>query len=244
MKLKNMLKIIIPLGGSSELFSSAGYFYPKPLIEVKGKPMIELVLENPSKIKQEKHFIFIVKEEDCNKFHLDNTLKILCPGSTIIKLKNDTKGGLCSVLMAIDEINQEDSIIILNGDQVIDKNLSDIISYWITKSADAGLVTFKSVHPRWSYARVVDEVVVQTAEKNPISNNAIAGVYYFKNAKNFFKSAYATIKNDVQLDGKYYISPVINDFVLSDLIIIPYHIETKEYHLFYSPQVLHEFERK
>ena len=119
-----MINIIIPLGGTSELFASAGYFYPKPLIEVKGKPMIELVLENPMKIDLEKHFIFIVKEEECNKFHLDNILKILCPGSTIIKLKNDTKGGLCSVLMAIDEIKHDDSLLILNGDQLIDYNFT------------------------------------------------------------------------------------------------------------------------
>jgi hypothetical protein len=92
-----MINIIIPLGGSSELFSSAGYLYPKPFIEVKGKPMIELVLENPLKIDLEKHFIFIVKEEDCNKFHLDNTLKILCPGSTIIKLKKMIQKVVCAV---------------------------------------------------------------------------------------------------------------------------------------------------
>ena len=238
-----MLKIIIPLGGSSELFSSAGYFYPKPLIEIKGKPMIELVLENPITINQPKEFIFIVKEDECNKFHIDNTLKILSPGSRIVKLKNNTKGGLCSVLMAIDEIQDDDTLLILNGDQVIDKKISDIISFWIERNADAGLVTFKSVHPRWSYARIVNQKVVQTAEKNPISNNAIAGIYYFKCAQQFFISAFNTIKNDVQLDGKYYISPVINDYILNNLSIIPCQIDNKEFHLFYSPQVLQEFER-
>lgn len=238
-----MLKIIIPLGGSSELFASSGFFYPKPLIEIKGKPMIELVLENPLTIEKEKHFIFILKEEDCIKFHLDNTLKILCPGSSVVKLKNETKGGLCSVLMAIDEIDKNDSILILNGDQLIGQSLSEIISFWELNNADAGLVTFKSVHPRWSYARVIENKVVQTAEKNPISNHAIAGVYYFKRSGDFFKSAFSTIKNEVQLEGKYYISPVINDFVLNNLEIIPYQIETKSYFLFYSPQVIHEFER-
>lgn len=238
-----MIKIIIPLGGSSELFATAGYFYPKPLIEVKGKPMIELVLENPMTVEQEKHFIFIVKEDDCNKFHLDNTLKILCPGSSIIRLKNDTRGGLCSVLMAIDEIDPSDSLLILNGDQIIDHNLNEILNFWENLNVDAGLVTFKSVHPRWSYARVIDGKVVQTAEKNPISNSAIAGVYYFNDAGTFFKSAFNTIKNDVQLDGKFYISPVINDMVLNNKTIIPFHIDTKEYHLFYSPQVLQEYER-
>lgn len=238
-----MLKIIIPLGGSSDLFSSAGYYYPKPLIEVNGLPMIEVVLQNPLKITEDKKFIFIVKEEDCSKFHLDNTLKILVKDSTIIKIKNETKGGLCSVLLAIDEIQEDDELLILNGDQVVDHNFSQILDYWKSKYAEAGLVTFKSVHPRWAYARVKDDIVLQTAEKNPISNNAIAGIYYFKNAKLFFDSSFSVIKNDVQLDGKYFISPVINEYVLKNKSVIPFNIETLEYHLFYSPQVLQEFER-
>ena len=39
------LNIIIPIAGTSELFEKAGYMYPKPLIEINGKPMIELVLK-------------------------------------------------------------------------------------------------------------------------------------------------------------------------------------------------------
>ena len=238
-----MLNVIVPLGGSSELFTSAGYYYPKPLIEVKGKPMIETVLENPLKITENNKFIFIVKEEDCNKYHLDSTLKILVKDATIIKIKNETKGGLCSILMAIDEIQDEDELLILNGDQVIDHDFSEILDYWKSKYADAGLVTFNSVHPRWSYARVIDDIVLQTAEKNPISKNAIAGIYYFKNAKSFFDSSFLVIKNDVHLDGKYYISPVINEYVLKNNRVIPYAIQSTAYHLFYSPQVLQEFER-
>jgi dTDP-glucose pyrophosphorylase len=84
---------------------------------------------------------------------------------------------------------------------------------------------------------------MQTAEKNPISNNAIAGVYYFKNAKLFFDSSFSVIKNDVQLDGKFYISPVINEYVLKSKKAIPFNIDASAYHLFYSPQILQDFER-
>ena len=105
-----MLKIIIPLGGTSELFSKAGYFYPKPLIEINGITMIEWVLRNPSKISIDHQFIFIILEEDCKKFHLDNTLKLLIPGCEIIQLKKSAKGGLCSSMMAIDKIDMADSL--------------------------------------------------------------------------------------------------------------------------------------
>lgn len=239
-----MLKIIIPLAGPSELFSNAGYYYPKPLIEINGKIMIEHVLQNPSTIQEPHQFIFIIREEEASKFHLDNVLKLLSTNCEILKLKKPTKGGLCSALMAIDKINVDDSVLILNGDQILDIDFNEVNNYWQAQSADAGLLTFKSVHPRWSYARIENEAVIQTAEKNPISNHAIAGYYYFQKAADFFAAAYDSIKNDVQLDGIFFISPVINQYVLQNKTVKAFTIAASNYHSFYSPQMVTEFERK
>ncbi|MDP1842849.1 MAG: glycosyltransferase family 2 protein [Sediminibacterium sp.] len=239
-----MLKIIIPLAGPSELFSNAGYYYPKPLIEINGKIMIEHVLQNPTSIKEIHRFIFIITEEDATKFHLDNVLKLLSQNCDVIKLKKPTKGGLCSTLMAIDKIDSNDSLLILNGDQILDIDFNDIIKFWQVESVDVGLLTFKSVHPRWSYARIENDSVVQTAEKNPISNNAIAGYYYFKNATDFFTASFESIKNDVQLDGMFYIAPIINQYILRNQRVKSVSIEAKAYHSFYSPQMVSEYERK
>lgn len=239
-----MLKIIIPLAGSSDLFINAGYHYPKPLIEINGKTMIEMVVDNPSKIKKDHQFLFIIKEDDVNKFHLDNTLRLICPGCEIIKLKKDTKGALCSVLMSIDKVNSNDSLLILNGDQVLDIDFNLVDQFWESEAAEAGIVTFTSVHPRWSYARIENNEVVQTAEKNPISNQSIAGYYYFKNASIFFNAAFNTIKNEVKYDDNYYISPVINQFILNNDKTKNFTITKEAYNSLYSPQMLLEFERK
>jgi dTDP-glucose pyrophosphorylase len=238
-----MLKIIIPMAGPSDLFMNAGYIYPKPLIEVNGLPMIQMVVEKLGYLPDPCEFIFIIKDEDAVKYHLDNTLKLLVPKSEVIKLKRNTKGGLCSVIMAIDHISADDSILILNGDQVIDADFNNILQYWNKEGGDAGIVTFKSVHPRWSYARIEEDMVVQTAEKNPISHHAIAGCYYFANAGAFFECAFQTIKNDVKLDGNYYTSPVINEYILRNKKVLNYKIETSQYHSFYSPQMLNEYEK-
>jgi NDP-sugar pyrophosphorylase family protein len=238
-----MLKVVIPLAGSSELFIKAGYSYPKPLIELNGKVMIEWVIANPSCIKREYQFIFIVKGEDITKYHLDNTLKLLSPGCEIVKLKKETKGGLCSALMAIDKIDNNDNLLVLNGDQIIDTDFNKVDEYWKQEKASAGIITFTSVHPRWSYARIENGEVVQTAEKNPISNQSIAGYYYFECAEEFFEAAYETIKNDVQYEGSYYISPVINQFVLHGRIVKAFSIKKEQYRSFYSPQMLIEYER-
>jgi len=239
-----MLKIILPLAGSSELFQKAGFPYPKPLIEINGKPMIELVIESTKSLSIPNQIIFIIKEADSNMYHLDNTLKLLDPNCEIVKLKNDTKGGLCSVLMAIDLINEDDSVLILNSDQIIDEKLSLFHDFWKQKKSDVGIVTFKSVHPRWSYALTEGDAIIQTAEKNPISNQAIAGYYYFNSAKLFFDCAFQTIINDVQKDGMFYISPVINEFILRNKKVHYYPIANEQYHSFYSPKLVTEFESK
>ncbi len=160
------------------------------------------------------------------------------------KLKKATRGGLCSALMAIDKIKPEDSILILNGDQVVEIDFNKINDYWKQEEASAGIVTFQSVHPRWSYARIENDVVVQTAEKNPISHHSIAGYYYFDKATEFFEAGYESIKNDVQLDGNFFISPVINQYVLQNKKVKAYKIDSDLYHSFYSPQMITEYERR
>lgn len=237
-----MLNIVIPMAGSSEEFSKAGYLYSKPLIEIKGKPLIQYVLENLEKIEVPKRFVFIVNDEDCQKFHLDNTLKLLSENCIIIKLTNATKGALCSVLMAIDEINNNEELLILNSDQVLDVDLNIPITYFRNQDADSGIITFNSVHPRWSYARIQEAKVVQTAEKNPISKNAIAGFYYFKEASQFFQASFRTILFQDHLDGQFFISSVINQFVLSNKRNLFYKIDSEKYHSFYSVQKVKEFE--
>ena len=236
-----MLKIIIPLAGPSEMFQQAGYIYPKPLIEINGVPMIQLVIEQARDIDEPCQFVFIIKEEDSIKFHLDNTLRLLSASCEIVKLKRPTSGSLCSVLMAIDNINDDDSLIILNGDQLLDIEYHDVLNFWRSKNADAGLITFKSVHPRWSYARLENERVVQTAEKNPISNNAMVGYYFFAHAATFFKAAFRVIQNDVNFDGSYFTSPVINEYVLLNKNILQYQIDAQAHHSFYSPQMIEEY---
>lgn len=239
-----MLKVIIPLAGSSDLFNPSEYFYPKPLIEIKGKPMIEVVLESIKDFSVDYEIIFIIKEEDAKKFFLDNTLKILSEKAKIVQLKNATQGALCSVLMAIDIINDEDELIIINGDQIINESFDKIYQNWKTLQSDAGLLTFKSVHPRWSYVKIKDNHIIETAEKNPISNHAIAGYYYIRRAKDFFEAAFNVILNEQKINSSYFISSAFNELILNNKKINFYEIPSENYISFYSPEKITQYERR
>jgi dTDP-glucose pyrophosphorylase len=230
------------MGHPDDTLDASEYQYPKPLIDLHGKPLIEYVVENLSSINDINKFYFIVKESTCAKYHLDNTIKLLCPKAEIVYLKNPTSGAVCSILMAIDNIPHNEECIIVNSDQILLTDLNKTIQDFRKLKVDAGVLTFSSVHPRWSYVLVEDKRAVQFAEKNPISKNAIAGFYYFKKFDAFVKNACKTIEDDDQLNGNFYVSAVLNQFILDGKNITTQQIESTNYLSLYSAQKIKEFD--
>jgi dTDP-glucose pyrophosphorylase len=238
------MNLVIPIASDSDFFNLAEYCYPKPLIEVCGKPIIQLVIENLVNSLNYKKIIFIVKQSDCDKYHLDNTLNLLSPiQPIIIKLRSDTQGALCSVLLAIDYIDSSESLMISNADQIFDGGIERELKTFMESDLDAACLTFESVHPRWSYVRVNEQKrVLETAEKNPISKNAIAGVYLYKKGSEFLEYAMNTIKNGVSVNEKYFIAPVFNEYLLHQKKVGLIEILNSRYHTFYSPKKIEEYE--
>lgn len=238
-----MINVVVPMVGSSQFFDEAEYKYPKPLIEINGKTMIELFLENFSKFSKDVNFIFIVNDDDCRKHHLDNVLNLLTDHKCqIIRIAKETKGAACSVLMAIQSIQGETRLIIANSDQILDIDFNHIIETF--KDCDAGVVTFNSVHPKWSYVKLNNKgFVIESAEKKPLSNHAIAGFYYFATGDIFIESAFDMIKKDASVNGLYYISPVFNELVLKNKKVKTFKIDSGQYHSFYNPQKIKDYER-
>lgn len=238
-----MMNILIPLAGKNQFFPEAEYPFPKSLIELNGKTMIEHIIDNFSSIQKEKQFIFIVNSEDCKKYHLDNVINILTNHTCkIIKLDNETKGAACSAMMAVEYIDNDTPLVISNADQLFDICLDEVISSF--EDCDAGVIIFESIHPRWSYARLdFQKKVTETSEKRPISKSAIAGFYYFKHGKDFISSASKMIQKDASVNGLYYIAPSLNEMVLENKKITIFQIENSRYHTFYTPQKIKEYER-
>ncbi|MBI1343047.1 MAG: NTP transferase domain-containing protein [Terrimonas sp.] len=240
-----MLQILVPIAGGNAFFTDhAEYQFPKPLVEINGKPMIQLVYENLQGIDvKDKKFIFILRDEDCTRFHLDQTVAILTDGkASVVRLKEETKGAVCSCLMAIDLLDMNSPLLIANGDQVIEQELSDAVISFMDGQQDGGVITFESVHPKWSYARMENNQVVETAEKRPISKKAIAGVYYFRKAIDFIEGGFEVIKKNTNTNGIFFVSATINELILHNKRVGAYGIRNEHYHSFYSPQKIKEFE--
>jgi dTDP-glucose pyrophosphorylase len=240
-----MINILIPLSGGSKFFDSEEYFYPKMLVEILGKPMIQHAVENLQSIHKDLQFIFVVKKSDCIQFHLDDTLCLLTDGQCkIVILDQETKGAACSALMAIDTINNDNPLVVANFDQVIDCDLSELFQDLQSADTDAGCLVFNTTHPRWSFV-LLDEKdhVLETAEKRPLSRNAIAGFYYFKKGMDFVEAAKSMILKSCSNSEIFYVSPTFNELILKNKRVKAVRIPNEKYHSFYTPQKIEEYEK-
>jgi len=210
---KNM-NIVIPLAGDNPLFKNLGYSYPKPLIEINGKPMIQLVVEN---LNTEGRFIFIVKKEISEQYNLRAMLNLIAPGCEVIEIEGSTEGAVASVLLAKEHIDNDAPLVIANSDQFLEWNSNEFFYAMAADECDGGIVTFKSTHPKWSYIKLKEDGFVgETAEKKPISNIATAGIYFYKKGSDFIKYAEQMMVKEMRVNGKFYVAPVYNEMVLDN----------------------------
>ncbi|WP_435091171.1 HAD-IA family hydrolase [Candidatus Pelagibacter bacterium nBUS_30] len=207
----NKMNVLIPMAGAGKRFFDAGYMFPKPLIEVNNKPMIQLVLES---LNLEANYIFIIQKDHQIKFNIKSVLKILQPECKIIELDHLTEGAACTTLLAKEFINNSDPLIIANSDQYIEWNSSKALYDFNSKNLDGAILTFEAIHPKWSYAKCNDEgYVIEVAEKKVISKNATVGVYYWKHGSDYVSSSEEMIKKNLRINNEFYVCPVYNEFL-------------------------------
>ncbi|MEL6683339.1 MAG: glycosyltransferase family 2 protein, partial [Pseudomonadota bacterium] len=183
--------------------------------------------------------------EDDMRFYLRDVLRLLDPDCDIIPLDGETAGAACTVMLAVEQIDNDDELVIANGDQLLHFDLNAVIEDFRKRDLDAGTVVFDSVHPRWSFVKTdEDGLVIEAAEKRPISRNATAGVYYFRKGSDFVAAAKAMIMKKASVNGGYFVCPAFNELILQQKKIGIHKVDREEYTSLATPQAVEEYDQK
>ena len=205
------LNVLIPMAGAGSRFEQAGYTFPKPLIEVKGKPMIQVVVEN---LNLDANYIYVVQKSHREKYNLDTLLNLITPGCKIVETDGLTEGAACTALLAKEYIDNDNPLFFANSDQFVEWDSNEFMYKMQETDADGGIVTFTATHPKWSFAKIDDNgLVTEVAEKNPISDIATVGYYYWKNGSDFVKYAEQMIDKNIRVNNEFYVCPVFNQAI-------------------------------
>lgn len=205
------MNVLIPMAGAGSRFQQAGYTFPKPLIEVEGKPMIQVVVDN---LNIDATFIYVVQKEHREKYNLDTLLNLITPNCKIVEVDGLTEGAACTTLLAKEFINSDAPLVMANSDQFLEWDSNEFMYKMIEQEVDGGIVTFTATHPKWSFAKV-DEYgyVTEVAEKNPISDIATVGVYYWAKGSDYVKYAEQMIDKNIRTNNEFYTCPVFNEAI-------------------------------
>ena len=208
------INIVIPMAGAGTRFKKAGYDLPKPLIDVCGKHMIEVVAAN-LRPKQCHKFIYICQKEHIEKYDLKKILNSLSPNCEIIEIDGLTEGAACTVLAAHDLINNNTPLMIVNSDQYIDYPIDDYLAKQHEEKLDGLIMTMKANDPKWSFVGFKEKssFVSRTVEKEVISDEATVGIYNFKKGRDFVSAAEIMIERDERVNGEFYVAPVYNTLI-------------------------------
>ncbi len=217
------MNVLIPMAGAGSRFAKAGYTFPKPLIEVKGKPMIQLVVEN---LNIDARHIFVVQKEHYENYNLKHLLNLISPGCKIVQVDGMTEGAACTTLLAKEFIDNDEPLIFANSDQYLDWDSNEFMYSMEADGIDGGMLTFTATHPKWSFAKTnEDGLVTEVAEKKPISDIATAGIYYWKHGKDYVKYAEEMIEKDIRFNNEFYVCPVFKQAIEDGKILKTFHFD-------------------
>lgn len=206
------------MAGDGQRFLDVGYKFPKPMIDVLGRPMIQRVLEN---LNLDAQYHFIVKKDHQLKYGICDLLKGIIPDCKIIQIDQKTNGAACSALLAFDNMDSfNESLLITNCDQIFEWNSSKFFNF-SNNGYDGTLLCHNDSNSKWSYCigstkedNTMDvSLVVEKPAEIPYPPYANVGLYYWKKALDFYKDANLMIKNQEKIKGEYYIAPVYNKII-------------------------------
>lgn len=214
------LTVVIPIAGRGSRFAVTGVTTPKPLIQIRGEPMVAWALKSLDDIDPARVIFIALKEHD-DQFGIAGVLKELVPYCEVVLCRADEgqQGQLSAVLLARPWIDDDQGVLIGNADTLIKSDLGPAIH--ACPAECRGIISvFDLPGDRWSFARTDESGrVVEVAEKVRISNHASTGYYYFASGREMVEIANAMIASKERTKGEYYVMPAYQHLINQGLRI-------------------------
>lgn len=206
------MNVLIPMAGAGTRIVGSGNGKPKPLVDVGGKPMIQVAVESLG--VKGKH-IFVVREDQDDQFAYKDIISRFVDDFEVVRVSGLTEGAACTALLAESMIDNDEPLLIsvcdAHNDLGVDLGSGSMpdASAW-----DDGVVfCFESNDPRYSYVGESAGYVTRVVEKRVISNKATSGVYYWQHGSYFVRCCRKMIEKGRKVGNEFYLAPVYNEAI-------------------------------
>lgn len=181
--------IILAAGYATRLYPLTKNF-PKPLLDVNGKTIIDWLIDDIELSNKVDEYIVISNHKFYDNFlswrknkDIKEKITILDDGTS----SNETRlGAVTDINYAINKLNLDDDLLVIAGDNVLDFSLNSFINYFYEKEASVIMRYYTDDEKRLQKSAnlKIDEndKVLDMIEKpeNPISNWCCPAFYIYK----------------------------------------------------------------
>jgi glucose-1-phosphate thymidylyltransferase len=201
------MKIIIPMAGMGKRMRPHTLTIPKPLIPIAGKPIVERLAEDIVKITRGNvdEIAFIIGEfgEEVEKELLQIAERLGAKGS--IYYQYEPQGTAHAILCAADSLKGPVTVAfadtLFSADFELDASKDGII--WIHRVSDPSAFGVVVTDQNNLITNFVEK------PKEFISNQAIIGIYYFKDGENLRNELQYLIDNDIRKGNEYQLTDAL-----------------------------------
>lgn len=204
------LDLVMPMGGGGTRFCAAGFAVPKPLIEIYGRPFFYWAAQSVVRYVDVGSLTFVVLREHVDEFRIDRRIAAYYPHARIVVIPQVLPGAVMTCLAGIDGRATEGPVLFNDCDHLfVCRAFYDFCARGCAADTDGALLTFRSRDSRFSYAQCDENGwVTRTVEKQAVSEDAICGAYYFRDAALFQRAAEAYLKECAY--AEFFVSGVYN----------------------------------
>lgn len=188
------MHLIMPMGGKGSRFADKGFDFPKPLIEIAEKPFFYWSTMSITKFIEVVDITFVVLQEHIDKYNIDTEIRKYFSDAHIHVIPEVLNGAVLTCMEGLKGIHDDFSILFNDCDHMFRcKSFEQFMTN--DEKIDGALLTFWSDEAKYSFLRFDEnDNVIETVEKEVISNDAICGCYYFANKALFSETAEQYLK--------------------------------------------------
>lgn len=195
------MKVIIPAAGFGSRLRPHTYLTPKVLLPVAGKPILEYIVDQAISYGGNKFTVICgyLGEQIANFFEKRYHIKADC------RYQEQQLGLGHAVRMGIDP--DDESLLVILGDTIVETDVLPVI-----RKGNSAIAVKEVADPtRFGVVELENGKIVRLVEKprEPKSNLAIVGVYYFNNAQILAKAIDTIIETNKTVKGEFQITDAL-----------------------------------
>lgn len=178
--------LILAAGYATRLYPLTENF-PKPLLEVKGKTILDWLIEDIETCGAVDEYVVISNHKFAH--HFENWAAKKAEKITVVDdgtSSNETRlGAVRDIQFAIDALNIRDDVLVMAGDNLLDFSMTKFIAYAQEKKTSCIMRYFEPSHQKLLKSGVVtldeNQKVLEMTEKSqtPATNWCVPAFYYY-----------------------------------------------------------------